>query len=202
LRRGAEPIGQLDWHTILPFRSDAASGQLGWVGLQAARCRAEPAFEHNVPALAHHRLVFVARSPDELELRFDGVKRHNPSPVGSITLVPAGNPVWARSSGHKDELHIFLDAGSVARVTPRCRGRSQVQSAGRFLALAAGVVRPKSRGRIRLTGPSPLDPVQIEANFLSDPADVRTAIAAGSVARSVTPPHCAPSPNARRCQEV
>jgi hypothetical protein len=31
-------------------------------------------------------------------------------------LVPAGSPVWARSSGHKDELHIFLDARVVARV--------------------------------------------------------------------------------------
>src|SRR5262249_40679465 len=28
----------------------------------------------------------------------------------------AGSPVWARSSGHKDELHIFLQAGLVTRV--------------------------------------------------------------------------------------
>jgi len=51
-----------------------------------------------------------------LDLRYDGVKRHTPPPTGSITLVPAGSPVSARSSGHKDELHIFLDAGLVARV--------------------------------------------------------------------------------------
>ena len=110
------PIAPLDWHKVLPFPTDSASDRLGWVGLQAARCRAEPAFERTVPALAHHRLVVVARPPDELELRFDSVKRHAPSPAGSITLVPAGNPVWARSSGHKDELHVFLDAGLVARV--------------------------------------------------------------------------------------
>ena len=115
LQRGG-PISPLDWHRILPFRTDAASDRLGWVGLQAARCRAEPAFERRVPALAHHRLVFVARPPDRLELRFDGVKRQGPSPPGSITLVPAGSPVWARSSGHKDELHIFLDAALVSRV--------------------------------------------------------------------------------------
>ena len=30
--------------------------------------------------------------------------------------MPAGSTVWARSSGHKDELHIFLDAGLLARV--------------------------------------------------------------------------------------
>jgi len=84
--------------------------------MHAARCREEPPFERSVPALTYHRLVFVARPPDELDLRYDGVKRHSPTPTGSITLVPAGSPVWARSSGHKDELHIFLDAGLVARV--------------------------------------------------------------------------------------
>ena len=114
-RRG-DPTGPLDWHKILPFRTDASSDRLGWVNLQAARCRAEPAFERSVPALTYHRLVFVARPPDELDLRYDGVKRHDPPPSGSITLVPAGSPVWARSSGHKDELHVFLDAGLVARV--------------------------------------------------------------------------------------
>jgi len=111
-----DPIVPLDWHKILPFPTDAASDRLGWVGLQAAHCRAEPAFELSVPALTYHRLVAVRRPPDELELSFDGVKRHHPSPAGSITLVPAGNPAWARSSGHKDELHVFLEAGVVARV--------------------------------------------------------------------------------------
>jgi choline dehydrogenase len=34
------------------------------------------------------------------------------------------------------------------------------------------LVRPESRGEIRLTGPKPLDPVQIDANTLDDPADL------------------------------
>jgi AraC family transcriptional regulator len=111
-----DPIGPLDWRRILPFAPAAASDRRGWVGLEAARCRAEPAFERHVPALTHHRLVLVARPPEALELRYDGVQRHVPPPAGSITLVPAGSPVWAHSSGHKDELHIFLEAGVVARV--------------------------------------------------------------------------------------
>jgi AraC family transcriptional regulator len=93
-----------------------ASDRLGWVGLEAAHCRAEPAFELHVPALTHHRLVFVARPPEALALRYDGVKRQVPPPPGSIMLVPAGSPVWGRSSGCKDELHIFLEAGVVKRV--------------------------------------------------------------------------------------
>jgi len=114
--RRSHPIASLDWPNVLPFRTDASSGRQGWVSMHAARCREEPPFERSVPALTYHRLVFVARPPDELDLRYDGVKRHSPTPTGSITLVPAGSPVWARSSGHKDELHIFLDAGLVARV--------------------------------------------------------------------------------------
>lgn len=115
-RRGG-PGGRLEWRAVLPFEADTASDHLGWAGLQAAHCRAEPAFERSVPAIPYHRFVLVARPADGLDLRFDGVKRHVPAPSGSITLVPAGSPVWARSSGHKDELHVFLEAGVVARVS-------------------------------------------------------------------------------------
>src|SRR5262250_1716153 len=114
--RRSAPIGSLDWPNVLPFRPDASSDRLEWVSMQAARCRAEPAFELSVQALTYHRLVVVSRPPEELDLRYDGVQRHSPTPAGSITLVPAGSPVWARSSGHKDELHIFLQAGLVTRV--------------------------------------------------------------------------------------
>jgi choline dehydrogenase len=43
-------------------------------------------------------------------------------------------------------------------------------------SFAAGLSHPKSRGRVSLTGPNPLDPVRIEANILSDPADLKAAI--------------------------
>ena len=48
-----------------------------------------------------------------------------------------------------------------------------------------GVVRPKSRGRIRLTGPSPLDPIQIDANTLSHPDDMRAATACVGLCREI-----------------
>jgi choline dehydrogenase len=38
-----------------------------------------------------------------------------------------------------------------------------------------GVVRPKSTGRVRLTGPDSLDAVQIESNLLLDPEDMKAA---------------------------
>jgi choline dehydrogenase len=49
----------------------------------------------------------------------------------------------------------------------------------------AGVVRPRSRGRLRLKGPNPLDPVEIEANFLSDPDDLKAALAGVQLCREI-----------------
>jgi choline dehydrogenase len=51
--------------------------------------------------------------------------------------------------------------------------------------LFVGVVRPKSRGRVRLTGPAPLDPVDIEANMLSHPDDMKAAVAGIDICREL-----------------
>jgi choline dehydrogenase len=46
-------------------------------------------------------------------------------------------------------------------------------------------VQPKSRGRIRLTGPNPLDPIEIQDNILSDPDDMKGAIACVELCREI-----------------
>ena len=51
--------------------------------------------------------------------------------------------------------------------------------------LLGGVVRTKSRGHIRLTGPNPHNPVQIEANTLSHPDDLKAAVACVELCREV-----------------
>jgi choline dehydrogenase len=51
--------------------------------------------------------------------------------------------------------------------------------------LFGGVVRPKSRGQIRLTGPNPHDPVHIQANTLSHPDDMKAAIACVELCREI-----------------
>jgi choline dehydrogenase len=48
-----------------------------------------------------------------------------------------------------------------------------------------GIVRPKSRGRIRLTGPNPTDQVQIESNLMSHPDDLKAAIACVQLCREI-----------------
>jgi AraC family transcriptional regulator len=111
-----DPIGPQDWLKVIPFQAVAASDRLGWVGLEAARFRASPAWEYHAPALTHHRLVLVTRPPQALELRFEGLKRYVPPPAGAIILVPAGTPGRVRWSGGFDWLHIYLEPGLVARV--------------------------------------------------------------------------------------
>jgi AraC family transcriptional regulator len=86
------------------------------VGLEAARYCAAPDSELNPPALTHDRLVLFTRPPDELDLLYEGVKRHVAPPAGAISVVPAGSPVHWRWSGPFDWLHIFLEPGLVARV--------------------------------------------------------------------------------------
>jgi choline dehydrogenase len=68
---------------------------------------------------------------------------------------------------------------------------SSAQTAARFAlpefgwTLFAGVVRPNSRGHIHLTGPNPLDPVEIDANMLAHPDDLKTAINAVNLNREI-----------------
>jgi choline dehydrogenase len=52
-------------------------------------------------------------------------------------------------------------------------------------SMFAGIVRPKSRGRIRLTGPNPIDAVQIETNMMSHPDDLKAAIACVQLCREI-----------------
>jgi|SRR5271165_314376 len=113
----AGPLGPLAaLRKIIPFEAAAASDRLGWVGLEAARYRAAPASELNPPALTYQRLVLFSRPPEELDLLYEGVKRHVPPPAGSISVVPAGSPALWRWSGSFDWLHIFLEPSLVARV--------------------------------------------------------------------------------------
>jgi choline dehydrogenase len=49
----------------------------------------------------------------------------------------------------------------------------------------AGLAQPKSRGRLRLSGSDPRDPVLIEPNSLSEPEDMAAALAAVDLCREI-----------------
>jgi choline dehydrogenase len=52
-------------------------------------------------------------------------------------------------------------------------------------SICACLVRPRSRGEIRLTGSNPRDPVQIDANTLNDPADLKALVRAVEFCREI-----------------
>jgi hypothetical protein len=105
----ASVIGPQDWRRILPFDPAAASVELGWVGLEAARFRATPAFELNDAVLTHHMLALFTHSGSRGEAAHTAPFR--------IDSVGAG---WQSGPGAlertRDELHIFLEPGMVERV--------------------------------------------------------------------------------------
>ena len=47
----------------------------------------------------------------------------------------------------------------------------------------AGLARPQSRGRVRLTSANPLDPIRLEVNTLAHPDDMKAALACVRLAR-------------------
>jgi choline dehydrogenase len=52
-------------------------------------------------------------------------------------------------------------------------------------SLLASLVRPGSRGRLRLTGPRPSDPIEIVADTFSDPADLKALVRAVELCREI-----------------
>src|SRR5262249_54612037 len=99
-----------------PGEAFAASDRLRWVGLEALRYRDQPPEEALQPAMTDRWLLLFIRAPKEFEAQYDGINRIVPPPAGSILMVPAGSPAWWRWSNHSDSLHVFLEAGLVARV--------------------------------------------------------------------------------------
>jgi AraC family transcriptional regulator len=115
-------LGPHDFRKAYAIKASRASEGLGWVGLEAARFSELAASELNQPGITHHGLVLFARPPEELDLRYEGVKRHVPPPAGAISVVPAGSPVQERWSGRNNSLHIYLEPALVARVAAEAFG--------------------------------------------------------------------------------
>ena len=51
--------------------------------------------------------------------------------------------------------------------------------------MCGGVLRPRSRGRVRVAGPNPVDPVIIDTNMLADADDMRAAVACVKLCREI-----------------
>jgi len=60
---------------------------------------------------------------------------------------------------------------------------AEVQTPEHGWTMFAGLAQPKSRGRLRLSGPDARDPILIEPNSLSEPEDLEAALAAVELCR-------------------
>jgi AraC family transcriptional regulator len=104
--------------SVAPLIPNAASYELGWMGLglQAVRYRDSISNEVSAPPTSQHALALITRAPEEMNLQYEGVKRDIPPAAGSVALIPAGVAALWRWQGSKDSLHIYLDPSLVARV--------------------------------------------------------------------------------------
>lgn len=68
---------------------------------------------------------------------------------------------------------------------PSIETAAQFAPPAKSWTMLAGVVRPKSRGRVYLSGPDPDDPMRIEANLLSHPDDIKAALAGVELCREI-----------------
>ncbi|WP_096288055.1 GMC family oxidoreductase [Mycobacterium ahvazicum] len=90
---------------------------------------------------------------------------------------------WNSGLGDVDGPDLFACLGALPMATPENTTKYVVPQNG--WTLFGSLTHPKSRGRVRLTGPDPHDPIRIEANALSDPHDVKTGIACIETLREI-----------------
>jgi choline dehydrogenase len=94
-------------------------------------------------------------------------------------VVPDVVPFWKSDNGLASPdfqiLQAVFDAQDAAKLGMPATGWT----------LFGNVVQPKSRGQIRITGPDPDDPVQIEANLLSDSDDRKALLACTKLCRAI-----------------
>ena len=89
---------------------------------------------------------------------------------------------WKSKAG-LDSPDLFACQAEVPKSTQENAARFGLPAAG--WTLFGAVAHPKSRGHLRLTGRDPLDPIQIEANTLADPEDIKAAIACVELCREI-----------------
>ncbi len=91
--------------------------------------------------------------------------------------------LFATTSAALESPDLFVCQAEVPKSTAENVARFGLPEAG--WTLFGAVAHPESRGRIRLTGPDPDDAVVIEANTLSEPADLKAAIHCVELCREI-----------------
>jgi choline dehydrogenase len=89
---------------------------------------------------------------------------------------------WKSESG-LDHPDLFACQAEIPKATDKNIAKFGLPEAG--WTLFGALAHPKSRGRLRLSGPNPSDPIIIEAGTLADPEDMRKAITCVELLREI-----------------
>ncbi|MDT7721651.1 MAG: choline dehydrogenase [Mycobacterium sp.] len=90
---------------------------------------------------------------------------------------------WDSGPAGVDGPDLFACLGPFPKATPENAARFGLPE--NSWCLFGSPTHPNSRGRLRLSGPDPEDPIRIQANALSDPDDLKTAIACVELLREI-----------------
>ncbi|MEJ0093344.1 MAG: GMC family oxidoreductase [Methylocella sp.] len=129
-----------------------------------------------IPVMQH--LPGVGKNFQDHLLLFGCVWEHEPgdaAPGGNSCLLWKSDP--ALDAPDMQCVHL---AG--AYISPGTAKFNPPENAWTFVP---GLVRPKSRGQLHLTGPNPLDAMEIDANFLGDPDDLKVFLRSIELCREV-----------------
>jgi len=105
--------------------------------------------------------------------------------TGPMTVFPLEAGAYFRTGGAEVPTVQSHFMPALTSATVRFNPFAAPRNAGPGFMANASVMRPRSRGRLRLTGPDPADPLDIRVNYLAEPADVETLVDAVEILREV-----------------
>jgi len=185
--------------TRLTFQGKRATGvEIFWDG-RTHRIRAGREVIMSLGAMNTPKVLMQSGIGDETELQHFGIPvvQHLPGVGRGFQDHPVVACVWECSEPLPPD--VAPDAVLFCKSDSRLAGPDfqilqgvlSAEDAAKLSLPASGwtllgnVVQPKSRGHLRLTGPGPHDPIQIEANLLSDPDDRKALLKCAKLCRAI-----------------
>jgi choline dehydrogenase len=185
--------------TRLTFEGKRASGvEISWDG-RTHRIRAGREVIMSLGAMNTPKVLIQSGIGDQTELRRFGIPvvQHLPGVGHGFQDHPVVGCVWECSEPLQSDVvpdAVLFWKSESDLVSPDFQILQGVLAAADAakLGLPVGgwtllgnVVQPKSRGHIRLTGPDPDDPIQIEANLLCEPDDRKSLLDCVNLCREI-----------------
>jgi choline dehydrogenase-like flavoprotein len=198
---GGSSINAMVWAHGVTFEGKRATGVECIYNGKAHRISAGYEVVLSLGAIQTPKMLMQSGIGDEVELQRHGIPlvQHLPGVGQNFQDHPAIGCIWEYQKPHAPHAAsvTFFWKSDPNLDTPDIQTcQTEVPfAAAEMLArynvpagswsMFAGIVRPKSRGRVRLTGPSPMDAVQIETNMMSHPDDLKAAIACVQLCREI-----------------